>query len=51
MTSAAPEEVPLPEQVRVSPEARARAAEIAAERGLPDEPEAAPVETRGEGRA
>jgi hypothetical protein len=40
------DETPVPEQVKVSPEARKKAAELAAERGLPDEPEPAPVETR-----
>lgn len=43
-----PEQATAPEQVRVAPEARAKAAELAAERGLPVPPEPAPVETRGE---
>lgn len=38
---------PVPEQVRVSPRAAERAAEIAAGRGLANEPAVPPVETRG----
>lgn len=47
MPDTAPKAGAVPEQVRVAPAALARAAQIAAERGVPaDVPEPAPVETR-----